>query len=467
MTKAACNPNDETVPLPGGSGAGATGLVAKSEARNPNSETSPKSEARRPKSSHRRGVALELAGPRRPGFGVRLSGLFRSSAFGFRFYEPSPARRKLGLALCLALLALAWVASAQPATNEVKWSINLGQWPRGRKDSSPAVAPDGTIYIGAMDHKLYAVSTNGVLLWTVTTGSEIRSTPAIGPDGTLYFGSRDRHLYAVTAEGKLRWRFATGWWVDSSPALSPDGTISFGSWDGKFYALTPAGALKWTFTTGGPVFSSPAVAADGTLYFGSNDGRFRALTPEGRERWALPTGAAIISSPALRSDGGVCFTSTDGWLYALNADGTLRWKLHTGGWTESSPALDDQDTVFVGVNKELWCVSADGVKKWSRSTGWPTTGSPALTENRQVYVASRISSFFAFTADGQLLRDHQMYWLADSSVNLLPDGTVVCGSGGLNLNAMRATNRLATAGWPLFRGNAQRTGARPTAAATR
>src|ERR1700679_42388 len=92
------------------------------------------------------------------------------------------------------------------------------------------------------------------------------STPAIADDGTIYLGSRNREFYAVTPEGKLKWVFPTGGWVDSSPAIAADGTFYFGSHDKTFYALNPHGSEKWEFRVGALGDSSPAIAAGGTIF---------------------------------------------------------------------------------------------------------------------------------------------------------------------------------------------------------
>jgi len=100
---------------------------------------------------------------------------------------------------------------------------------------------------------------------------EIRTSPAIGPDGTIYIGSRDGNLYAVTLEGDEKWLFPIGSEVRSSPAVDSDGTIYVGAADAKLYAITPDGDKKWEFQTGqgkgregNGVDSSPAIGHDGT-----------------------------------------------------------------------------------------------------------------------------------------------------------------------------------------------------------
>ncbi|KPK87434.1 pyrrolo-quinoline quinone, partial [bacterium SM23_31] len=63
--------------------------------------------------------------------------------------------------------------------------------------SSPAIGSDGTVYVGAIDCKLYALNSNGTKKWEFQTGSSVRSSPAIGTDGTVYVGADDDKLYAI------------------------------------------------------------------------------------------------------------------------------------------------------------------------------------------------------------------------------------------------------------------------------
>ena len=154
-----------------------------------------------------------------------------------------PLPKRLRLALCLAVLAVPGTGAAQPATPVLPqlWKVTL----RGQETySSPAIAPDGTIYQGTFTGQLLAVTPAGQVKWIFQAGREILSSPAVADDGTIYFGARDRKLYAVAPDGKLKWTFPTGAWVDSSPAIATDGTVYFGSWDGKFYAVNGNGTPK-------------------------------------------------------------------------------------------------------------------------------------------------------------------------------------------------------------------------------
>src|SRR5258708_27132095 len=116
--------------------------------------------------------------------------------------------------LLAAVVFLTARAFADGLTN--LWTISTGV----NTGSSLALSPDGTLYFGSWDHRLYAVSTNRYVTWSFAAGLEIKSSPAIADDGTVYFGSRDRKIYAVTPQGKLKWSFTTDGWVDSSPGIA-------------------------------------------------------------------------------------------------------------------------------------------------------------------------------------------------------------------------------------------------------
>ena len=69
--------------------------------------------------------------------------------------------------------------------------------------SSPAIGPDGTVYFGSDDNKVYALSgKTGDKLWEFETERDVTSSPAIGPDGTVYVGSDDHWLYAIKTDSK-------------------------------------------------------------------------------------------------------------------------------------------------------------------------------------------------------------------------------------------------------------------------
>ncbi|RLC55793.1 MAG: hypothetical protein DRI80_17185, partial [Chloroflexota bacterium] len=160
----------------------------------------------------------------------------------------------------------------------LKWSADLGQ---AISYSSPAV--DGTtIYVGTAGNRLVAVQDQGdagAIQWAYQTGGKVFSSPAIGPDGTVYVGSDDNYLHAVAVDGTPLWTYPTGGDVRSSPAVDSAGTIYVGSKDSHLYAINPDGTLKWKYRADGAIWSSPAINCDGTVYVGSTDKYLYAINP--------------------------------------------------------------------------------------------------------------------------------------------------------------------------------------------
>jgi outer membrane protein assembly factor BamB len=179
----------------------------------------------------------------------------------------------------------------------LRWSRPVGTFYDGHNvDSSPALASDGTVYIGAdpygipnldpasIDTGFYALGANGLPKWSFEMENGTESSPAIGPDGTVYVGSFDNNLYAIRDEGDagvVEWTFPTRGAVDGSPAVDGAGTIYVGSRDSTLYAVNPDGSLRWSFPADGEIESSPAIDGNGILYFGTFNGTLYALGTPG------------------------------------------------------------------------------------------------------------------------------------------------------------------------------------------
>jgi outer membrane protein assembly factor BamB len=294
--------------------------------------------------------------------------------------------------------------AVNPTDGSEKWAFDASVY------SSPAIGTDGTIYVGSRDHNVYAINpADGSEKWAFTTGDYVGSSPAISSDGnTIYVGSLDHSFYAInTADGSQKWSFATYGWIYSSPAIGTDGTVYVGSADGYLYALDPAeGSKKWAFYTGGRIESSPAISSDGnTIYVGSLDSNtvFAVNRLDGSQKWAFTTGGQIESSPAIGTDGTIYVGSDDGNLYAINPlDGSQKWAFAAGGNVESSPAIGADGTIYVGsYDNNLYAINSNGTQKWAFTTGSEILSSPAIGADGTVYVGSEDGYLYAIGPGSQ------------------------------------------------------------------
>ncbi|MEP0813615.1 MAG: PQQ-binding-like beta-propeller repeat protein [bacterium] len=294
--------------------------------------------------------------------------------------------------------------------------------------SSPVIGPDGSVYFGSEDHKLYALWPSGAFKWSFTTGARVESSPAIGPDGTIYVGSSDFSLYAISPDGEPKWSFDTTGQIVAPIVVGPDGTIYFGNWDGDFFAVNPDGSEKWNVATGSMISYAAAVDPEGNVYFTAFNGNVYSRYPWGDERWTYTMADVDASNVAVARDGTVYAGCGDGNLYAINPDGTFAWAYTCDG-QPTSVSVGENGMIYVGDGAgfltSLW---PDGTFNWEYATaGW--ISSIAMTDrNQNVYFGSFDNKLYSVDNTGTL------NWAAltandvQSSPAIGPDGRIYFGS---------------------------------------
>jgi outer membrane protein assembly factor BamB len=347
----------------------------------------------------------------------------------------------------------------------INWSVELGT----TTYSSPALGPDGAIYIGIgadqtapQSPRLYSISPQGTTNWIFTAGGLLRASPAIANNGTIYIGSTDKKLYSISPSGATNWAISLGGQVLSSPALGVDGTIyvsAIANFFNALFSLRPDGTTNWMVSLGNveflfsasAQFSSPSMGPDGTIYLGSQDGNLYSISPTGQTNWTFAMADVTYSSPAIGNDGTIYIGSDDGNLYALNRDGTRKWNFKTVNFVESSPAVTAAGTVYIGgLDGFFRAFDSNGHQKWAQSLG-PVSLSPAICADGSVLVAAFEGNFYAYApSNGAILWTFPGNGLMYSSPIVLSNGTIYIASG-TKLYSLRGTNALANEPWAMFR----------------
>ena len=188
-----------------------------------------------------------------------------------------------------------------------EWSMPL----HNELIASPAMDQTGNIVAADDSGYVTSFSASGSPNWTVNTHDSvgISSSPAIASDGTIYIGTEAGRLHAIK-DGQLLWSYeipyvppAPRTAISSSPIIGLEGHIYFTADDGKLYRIDPTTHLpypewpKVVSTT--PISSTPALAADGVFYTIDDDEKLWAYNGDGSFRWAID----LIVPPAKRGGG--------------------------------------------------------------------------------------------------------------------------------------------------------------------
>lgn len=257
-----------------------------------------------------------------------------------------------------------------PHKKKLKWIMRIF----AHLESSPILGPDGMLYMGAADRRIYQVDADTKEIKNSFKMTDRASTsPAIAADGSIYVGCADGSVFAVGGDGWTKWTFDAGQDLFASPAVGADGTVYIATYSTsnkcRVIALNPAnGNAKWSHTLPLGVMGTPALGADGTVYVGCGDGKLYALSrTSGATKWTYQTVNEILAAPAVGDDGTIYIGSKDYSVYAISSDGNLKWSTATGNWVTSSCSIGPDGTVYVGSNdRKLYALDPKtGAVKWA------------------------------------------------------------------------------------------------------
>ncbi len=212
-------------------------------------------------------------------------------------------------------------------------------------------APNDLIYAADADGRLVAiVATTGAGAGTLDFATEIQSSPVVAPNGNVFVGAVSGAMYGTDGTtAALPWSpYATAGSIFGDPIMS-GGSLYFGSMDSFFYALDPeTGALRPGFGVqpdGFAIRSTPAIAPDGAIVVATIGGELHAIEPDGQPRWDVSIAPVSRGGVTIRADDPGGWTAyigaTDGDVYAVDQDGELQWQASTGAQIQTYGALGD------------------------------------------------------------------------------------------------------------------------------
>jgi len=222
--------------------------------------------------------------------------------------------------------------------------------------SSPAVdATRDRIVVGNDSGYVHCFDDTLGFVWRRLLGAPVTSSPAITPDGTVYIGSDDACLYAldIGSGSNVYSPFEADDFITSSPVVDASNTVYFSTDAGTVYAVRD-GVQRWmtTLPFGENMSATACLAPDSTLLVNTDDGSLYALdispsaaTPGSvvyRVEWPEPWGksdrrksASLSSSPTIGPGNGLVYAGSPGsgfFAMSVNRPGFLNGRLPDAPW---------------------------------------------------------------------------------------------------------------------------------------
>jgi len=337
-----------------------------------------------------------------------------------------------------------------PTTTNLMWIYTI---PDDIITTAPVIDGQGNVYFGTSDNSLFAVATDGTLIWYYSTPDAISATPALTYDEKIIFATEGGRLYALNSDGTQAWVYdgALGAAIHAGVtvnrvenytiyfgadngvlyAVNSDGTakwdfgplpdeitgtimvgelenIYFGGGCGTFHVLFPDGTLAWNYDTGlADDEMAAAMATDGSIFFGTSTRRFCCVEPpappdmpgSGTLRWEVIMPDSVYSVPVIAPDGTVFFGCDDGILYSIGQHSTLTTVVFdVGASIRSALVMDGSGKVYFGADSNrYYCVTSGGTLVWeSGNLLEPPAFSCAIDKHRTLYWAKPDGKLIAY-----------------------------------------------------------------------
>jgi peptide/nickel transport system permease protein len=214
-----------------------------------------------------------------------------------------------------------WVPNQGPKNASVAWTYIA----EGGIQGGPVLSNLGNIYITTQDQKLIALDPSRNELWKADLPVMPVRSPAIGPQGDIYVSDEEGGLSKFSTDGDFNWRFLPlgGREATSGPIVASDGNIYYTRVD-HIQAVSPEGEGLWeAFAHDAYVEESPILSA-GEAYIFLYDGALAASNGAKLALQGLPVEQLKFTTPAF-------FVGANGKTYLRTGNEIYGWSLTESG----------------------------------------------------------------------------------------------------------------------------------------
>lgn len=268
-------------------------------------------------------------------------------------------------------------------SGERKWIIPYGGV---NNYTGPLITKAGNIIWkdGSSPSIIYLTSPDGSTLWTFEADGHVSiESINIDKNGNFYFVDDDKKLYALSSNGILLWSIIDeriNKWATFHLTFSPDGnTLYIPGYDVTVLALDiNEKTILWTYGDE-RLKTNAMVDSDGNVYTLVNSG-LKSLSQDGKLRWEYNFSelqSINDNSPCIDKYGNIYFATDT--LYSVDYKGILRWKKELPRTCDAPLVCDNNGNVYCGTAQQgvsILAYNSEGVNLWQ------------IDQNDQIFVGS-------------------------------------------------------------------------------
>ncbi|MFM7806139.1 MAG: PQQ-binding-like beta-propeller repeat protein [Verrucomicrobiota bacterium] len=247
--------------------------------------------------------------------------------------------------------------------------------------------------------------------WEIKLTQDVLHTPAVGPEGTVYLGDRGGSLHAIRPDGTGAWSVQQASpFSSSAPVVRSDGSILIADFDGGPQCFAPDGTRRWRVIHPGSVTGTPALADDGRIRVLYSSGFLRCLNENGSPAWQHQfQGQLLGASPAVDGNGTTYVSTFDAGLLAVGPNGQRLWSREVSGGITSTPVLIASGTLVVpGHERQVLFYGTNGVLSGQVSVELRLSGDLTITPSGLVLAMSGTGELYAIQTDLRIQGSHAM-----------------------------------------------------------
>ena len=163
---------------------------------------------------------------------------------------------------------------------------------------TPAIGPQGQVYVATHEGYLHALDRTGGFLWSYTVKGAIHVPPVVLPNGAVVVATRQNLIYAFRPNGRKLWVYRVPEPVQTPLAVSDKGTLVFGAGRTHGYAVSALGGLVWRVKLPAALGdAAPRLHKNGTVFIGTQRGVVSWQSPSRQTLWESPPVESFLLGP--------------------------------------------------------------------------------------------------------------------------------------------------------------------------